>query len=108
MHLNYLIDCEGLRGYCEDYGYHIPTWMGYSTGYRGYIRGLPFGGFLDQRENEKEGSGSNCGVNFAQVDKTNLLGMRTEVNRVDGNGNGVGGCLLERKMTTERANVSIG
>nr|BAD62185.1 hypothetical protein [Oryza sativa Japonica Group]BAD62424.1 hypothetical protein [Oryza sativa Japonica Group] len=28
-------DCEGLRGYCRDYGYPIPTRHGYPTGYRG-------------------------------------------------------------------------
>lgn len=32
-----------------------------------------------QQANEKEVTGSNCGVNFAQVDKANLLGMKAEL-----------------------------
>ncbi|BAT13708.1 Os11g0306100, partial [Oryza sativa Japonica Group] len=31
----YLFDCEGLGGYCGDYGYPIPTRHGYPTSYRG-------------------------------------------------------------------------
>ena len=29
----YFVDCKGLRGYCGDYGYPIPTRHVYPTGY---------------------------------------------------------------------------